>query len=236
MNKLLVFLLGFFLLNGAAAASGRQRAAAHKTHEKRARQISLKIKKLISDKKKTNYSLAKRPSRPKPAPLDKIPPTFLQPSRVAQYRIVRVHNWLAKGERILKATPAIYPVRGRISSRFGPRIHPKTQEKKNHLGIDIVARLGAPVAATADGRVVFSGSRKGYGKVIVLDHGFGFQTIYAHNSLLSVRSGFQVKRGQIIARVGATGHTTGPHLHYEVRKNGEPLDPRPFLQPRRLNL
>lgn len=231
MTKLFVFLLSCFLLNSAAVAGTRL-----KTTEKRARRISLKIKKLISDKEKKNYSRARKPLRPKPAPLDKIPPTFLQPSRVAQYRIVRVHNWLAKGERILKATPAIYPVRGRISSRFGPRTHPKTQEQKNHLGIDIVARSGSPVAATADGRVVFSGHRKGYGKVIVINHGFGFQTVYAHNSHLAVRSGFRVKRGQVIARVGSTGHTTGPHLHYEVRKNGEPIDPRPYLQPRRLTL
>ena len=231
MTKPLVFLLSCFLLNSAALAETR-----HKATDKRARRISLKIKKLISDKGTKNYSIARKPSRPKPAPLDKIPPTFPQPSRVAQYRIVRVHNWLAKGERILKATPAIYPVRGRISSRFGPRIHPKTQEQKNHLGIDIVARSGSPVAATADGRVVFSGNRKGYGKVIVINHGFGFQTIYAHNSHLSVRSGSPVKRGQVIARVGSTGHTTGPHLHYEVRKNGEPIDPRPYLQPRRLTL
>lgn len=231
MNRSVILLLSFLLLNSATSAK-----SVNKSVEKRARRASLKIRKLISDKNTKNYTPARRSIRPKPAPLDKIPPVFLQPSRVAQYRIVRVHNWLAKGERLLRATPAIYPVRGRISSRFGPRIHPKTQEQKNHLGIDIVAGLGAPVAATADGRVVFSGHRKGYGKVVVIDHGFGLQTIYAHNSHLAVRSGSRVKRGQFIARVGATGHTTGPHLHYEVRKNGEPIDPRPYLQARRLTL
>jgi len=225
-----LFLVGLLSSGTASALNSAKRV------EARAQRISLKIKKLASDKSKKNYSPLYKQKAPKPAPLDKIPAAFPQPSRQAQYRIVRVHNWIAKGERILKATPSMFPVRGRISSQFGLRVHPKTREERNHLGIDIVAKEGAPVFATADGRVMFSGKRRGYGKVVVVDHGFGFQTVYAHNSRLSVYSGALVKRGQVIARVGSTGHTTGPHLHYEIRKNGEPIDPRFYLKPRRGSL
>lgn len=148
----------------------------------------------------------------------------------ADAQIERVHLLLQERERSI---PSVLPVRGRISSRFGHRKHPHTQDLKLHTGIDIVALPGSPVAATADGWVVFSGDREGYGKVVVIDHGFGMQTVYAHNSSLKAILGAKVSRGELIARVGSTGHTTGPHLHYEVRQNGLPIDPKPFLKAKR---
>lgn len=147
----------------------------------------------------------------------------------AEAHIAKVHVLLQEKELLIRAIPSTLPVRGRISSRFGHRKHPHTQDMKLHTGIDIVALPGSPVTATADGWVVFSGDREGYGKVVVLDHGFGIQTVYAHNSSLKAALGAKVRRGELIARVGSTGHTTGPHLHYEVRKDGLPVDPKPFL-------
>lgn len=147
----------------------------------------------------------------------------------AEAHIAKVHTQLQERELFVRAIPSAFPVRGRISSRFGHRKHPHTQDLKLHTGIDIVASPGSPVMATADGWVIFSGDREGYGRVVVVDHGFGIQTVYAHNSSLTVPVGARVKKGDLIARVGSTGHTTGPHLHYEVRKDGLPVDPKPFL-------
>lgn len=152
----------------------------------------------------------------------------------AEAQISKVHTWLQEKQMWLLAVPSMLPVRGRISSIFGDRKHPHTQEIRHHAGVDIVATPGTPVKATADGRVVFSGNREGYGKVVVLEHGFGIQTVYAHNSKLTVPLGARVKKGHLIAHVGSTGHSTGPHLHYEVRRNGVPVDPKPFLNRRTL--
>lgn len=182
---------------------------------------------------KKSYTPIKRRRPPKGAPFN-VGSQYQKISHQTELRIVRVHALIEQGERLIRATPASLPVRGRISSRFGNRRHPRSQDFKHHAGIDIVARLGSPVVATADGRVVFSGVREGYGKVVVLEHGFGYQTVYAHNSRLSVPVGVRVVRGQQIASVGATGHTTGAHLHYEVRKNGVPVDPQPYLKSKRL--
>jgi len=117
-----------------------------------------------------------------------------------------------------------WPLKSRISSTYGPR------NGKKHYGLDMAAKTGVPVKAAATGRVAYSGNgMRGYGKVIVLKHSDDLSTVYAHNSKLLVSMGERVKRGQIIARVGATGRVTGPHLHFEVRRRGVPEDPLDFL-------
>ncbi len=118
----------------------------------------------------------------------------------------------------------IWPLHGRKTSDFGPR------GKSVHQGIDLAAPKGTPVLASASGRVVYSGNgMKGYGKVVVIKHVNDLSTVYAHNSSLLVRMGDSVEQGQTIAKVGATGRATGPHLHFEIRRRGVPEDPRQFL-------
>ena len=98
-----------------------------------------------------------------------------------------------------------------------------------HEGLDVGAPYGTPVRSPADGIVTFSGEKAGFGKFVQVDHGYGIETIYAHNQSLSVRVGQKVKRGNLLAAVGNTGHSTGPHLHYEVRVNGIAVDPLYFI-------
>lgn len=120
------------------------------------------------------------------------------------------------------------PVAGRLSSHFGPR-RLGGGPQRAHKGMDIAAPTGRPIAAALPGRVAFSGTLNGYGKVVYLDHGDGLTTRYAHASALEVKAGDTVEAGQIIAKVGSTGRSTGPHLHFEVRRGGKAEDPRPWL-------
>ncbi len=129
-----------------------------------------------------------------------------------------------------RATPAIWPVSGRITSSYGYRIAPLRIASEYHTGIDIANEPGTPVHATADGVVRYSGWANGYGLSMVLDHGFAYSTLYGHLSELLVKEGAQVLRGQIIGRVGSTGTSTGPHLHYEVWLDGLPKNPVRYLQ------
>lgn len=119
----------------------------------------------------------------------------------------------------------VRPAGGGIVSGFGMRFHPILHRSRMHTGVDIGAGHGAPIYAAAAGVVVFAGSMRGYGNVVVVDHGGGISTLYAHCSALLVSDGQSVSQGQTIARVGATGLATGPHLHFEVRRNGSPVDP-----------
>jgi murein DD-endopeptidase MepM/ murein hydrolase activator NlpD len=118
----------------------------------------------------------------------------------------------------------IWPVNGRISSRFGPR------GRGFHYGIDIIAPVGTVVRAAESGVVSYSGWMSGYGRVVIITHASGLQTVYAHNSVNLVREGQRVNKGDPIARVGSTGNATCPHLHFEVRRNGRPVDPLEFLR------
>ncbi len=131
---------------------------------------------------------------------------------------------------LLAATPSVMPVRGYPSDRFGMRSDPFTGERDFHPGIDISAPQGNKVVATADGTVTFSGRKVGYGKVVILDHRFGIATRYGHLARFVVSAGQRVRKGDIIGYVGQTGRATGPHVHYEVRLNGSPLDPLRFFQ------
>jgi murein DD-endopeptidase MepM/ murein hydrolase activator NlpD len=120
----------------------------------------------------------------------------------------------------------VWPLRGAVTSRFGFRRHPIFRAHLFHQGVDIAAAHGTPVRAAGDGTVLFAGWYGGYGKLIVLDHGDGLSTLYGHLSTILVAPGAQVARGQIIGRVGSTGYSTGPHLHFEIRRNGQPVDPQ----------
>jgi murein DD-endopeptidase MepM/ murein hydrolase activator NlpD len=128
-------------------------------------------------------------------------------------------------------TPSIKPVVGHIVSFMGNRIHPITGLIHFHRGIDILAPWGTPIFAPADGVVVFAGTRGGYGTTCFIEHGYGYQTRYGHCSKLHVKVGDEVKRGQIIAEVGSTGMSTGPHLHYEVLVDGSVTDPMAYIFP-----
>ena len=121
------------------------------------------------------------------------------------------------------------PVAGRMSSGFGNRVHPITGRARLHAGLDFAAPIGAPVVAAASGTVRVAGTAGGYGLLVVIDHGGGLQTRYAHASRLLVMPGQRVEAGQVVALVGSTGLSTGPHLHFEVRVHGRPTDPRPYL-------
>lgn len=124
-----------------------------------------------------------------------------------------------------------WPVPGyyRITSQFGYRIHPILKTKKYHTGLDIAVPAGTAVHAANDGTVIYSGYYGGYGYAVIIDHGGQLSTLYAHNSKLLVKEGEKVKKGQVISMSGSTGLSTGPHLHFEVRKNGSPIDPNPYL-------
>ena len=128
----------------------------------------------------------------------------------------------------LRASPSILPTRGWISSRFGFRQDPFTGLPQLHTGLDISTYRGASIHAPADGIVSYSGRQPGYGQLLVIDHGYGISTRYAHNSKHWVKSGDKVRRGDVIAVVGNTGRSTGAHLHYEIRINGIPVDPAKY--------
>lgn len=130
---------------------------------------------------------------------------------------------------LLASTPSIWPTRGWVTSDFGTRLDPYSAERKMHQGMDIATPHGQPVATPSDGTVVFIGTEGGYGKVLVVDHGYGVKTRYGHLSEIHVRLGQRVNRGDKVASVGNTGRSTGPHLHYEVRVNGISENPRKFI-------
>ncbi len=141
---------------------------------------------------------------------------------------------LAKNkDKMLASIPAIMPLAldklKRIASMYGTRIDPIYKTRKMHHGMDFTARTGTPIYATGDGRVVrIKKSLRGYGNNVMIDHGFGYKTLYAHMHTIDVKMGQEVKRGDIIGTVGNTGKSTGPHLHYEVRKNDKAINPINF--------
>ena len=136
---------------------------------------------------------------------------------------------LASQRDLLGATPSVRPTGGWVSSGFGYRRDPFTGRARLHKGMDFAANRGTPVYAPADGVVSLAGREGGYGKIVSIDHGYGIVTRYAHNSRVLVKSGQRVKRWEKIAEVGSTGRSSGPHLHYEVRLNGVPVDPEKYI-------
>jgi len=149
-------------------------------------------------------------------------------------RLQTVRSNVDKRNSLAAATPSIWPTHGWLSSSMGNRADPLTGEKDFHPGLDISADKGDPVYATADGRVTNATMAGNYGNLVIIDHGFGIETRYGHLSAFKVRDGQAVKRGDLLGLVGATGRTTGSHLHYEVRANGRILNPlQLLLTPRR---
>ena len=137
-------------------------------------------------------------------------------------------------EKLLAATPAIQPVSNadlkRIASGFGYRIDPVYKTVKLHPGLDFAAPAGTPIYATANGTVEFAGNRgDGYGNNVIINHGYGYKTLFGHMFKIKARSGQRVNRGEVIGWVGSTGKSTGPHCHYEVIKNGNKIDPIYFF-------
>jgi len=131
---------------------------------------------------------------------------------------------------LLASTPSIRPIKGGwISSGFGYRRSPFTGRREFHRGLDIAAQKGTPIFATADGVVTFAGNKGLMGKMIVIDHGYGMVTRYGHIYKLKKKRGDKVKRGDIIGLLGSTGRSTGPHVHYEVRLNGVPVNPQKYI-------
>jgi murein DD-endopeptidase MepM/ murein hydrolase activator NlpD len=146
----------------------------------------------------------------------------------------KITELIDKKEDLLAAIPAIQPVSNkqleRVASGFGYRIDPVYKIPKMHAGLDFTASTGTPIYATADGTVKESNfNTGGYGNHVVINHGFGYETLYAHMVRIKAKRGQKVKRGEVIGWVGNTGKSTGPHLHYEVHKNGNPLDPVYFF-------
>lgn len=127
-------------------------------------------------------------------------------------------------------TPSIWPVLGRITDGFGERLDPFSGEGAFHTGVDVGADYGAPVHVTADGMVLDAGQHSGYGRVVIVDHGFGITTWYAHLSSYAVVPGTRVKRGEVIGYAGISGRSTGPHVHYEVRMNNAPVNPWRYMK------
>lgn len=137
---------------------------------------------------------------------------------------------LSEKTRRIRATPTMWPINGNIGSHYGSRLDPFTRDAETHLGIDIVASKGTPIKATADGVVRVAAREGQYGNLVVIEHPDGLSTRYGHLNKIAVKAQQTVKKGQVIGTVGMTGRTTGPHLHYEVRLNDRPVNPRPYLR------
>lgn len=144
-----------------------------------------------------------------------------------------VRAYLKQQKNVYISTPKGLPADGRITSDYGERESIRYGGKEFHSGMDIATPKGTGVKATADGVVSFSGWSAGNGNLVVIEHGFGYSTLYAHNSSIIVNIGDKIKRGQIISYSGSTGYSTGPHIHYEIWLNGKSVNPKKYLSVRR---
>jgi murein DD-endopeptidase MepM/ murein hydrolase activator NlpD len=154
---------------------------------------------------------------------------------LAEYNYLRTTNLASRGRNIfsranVNVLPAAWPINGRLMGGYGERNDPFSGEGAMHTGIDISAPVGTPVKVTADGVVLHSNWNGGYGRCVIVDHGNGYQTWYAHLSRMDVVEGQELRQGDIVGLVGATGRATGPHLHYEVRIRATPVNPYRFMQ------
>jgi murein DD-endopeptidase MepM/ murein hydrolase activator NlpD len=190
----------------AAAKAAAERAAA----ERRAREAAAAAERAAAASR--SRAAAAAPAARAPAPA--APPAAVPPAAAARQE----SGWL-------------WPGNGRLTSRFGWRTHPIFGDRRFHAGIDLGGGYGAPVLATESGVVIYSGSASGYGTLVVVSHGGGVSSAYAHMSALLVREGQTVSRGQTIGRIGSEGNSTGPHLHFEIRLNGNPVDPLGYVSP-----
>jgi murein DD-endopeptidase MepM/ murein hydrolase activator NlpD len=135
-----------------------------------------------------------------------------------------------KKASIRRSTPTIWPVKGNVTSQFGSRTDPFNGESTEmHLGLDIAALFGTQVHAPADGRIIFAQRNAAYGNLVIIDHGNGLTTRMGHLSRFNVKVGQAVRKNEVVAYVGTSGRSTAPHLHYEVRLNDRPVNPRNYL-------
>lgn len=139
-------------------------------------------------------------------------------------------NSLRERERRLAHTPSVLPARGFITSYYGWRKHPLTKQSEFHRGIDVANLVGTPVVAVADGRISFAGWKRGFGRFLEIDHGYGYVTRYGHLKSILVRVGDRVFRGQTIGLLGSSGNATGPHVHYEVLVSGKHTNPKAYIR------
>ena len=153
----------------------------------------------------------------------------IQETTVREAGILELWESLSERQSLLAATPSIKPVQGWFTSKFGYRVSPFTNRPTMHNGLDIAAAPGTPIYATADGVVSFAGYDPGYGKLVSIDHGYGVVTRFGHTSQIFVEVGQRIHRRDLIAAVGNTGRSTGPHCHYEVRVNNVPVDPHNYV-------
>ena len=149
---------------------------------------------------------------------------------ISMETVAGIRDYLRNQKDLYMATPRGFPISGKITSLFGSRANPITGRVELHRGIDIAAPAGTTVQATADGVVSFSGWNRGGGNTVVVEHGHGFSTCYAHNRANVVRVGQRIKRGDVVGYVGATGNATGNHLHYEIWQDGRVINPRQSLE------
>jgi len=144
-------------------------------------------------------------------------------------RLRALGHVVSRAGKMMSKLPLGWPIRGSINSGFGPRRSPWTGAPEQHEGIDIGSPAGTPVAAPAAGTVVTAGVGGGYGNHVMIDHGNGVRSLYGHLKEIDVKVGQQVEKGHVVGLVGSTGHSTGPHLHYELLVQGSPVDPRGFI-------
>lgn len=226
-------------LIGEVEADKVEVSAKKKLVQEKKRQVESELKKVVTLKEEVSDQQQKISQRVKNsreelakiqkdrAWLEKALEEYEETSREIETEIRRTQHE-PSGET-LGTGKMIWPVRGRLSSNFGWRYHPVLGRKKYHNGQDIAVPRRTPVHAADAGVVLVSGWQGGYGNFIAIDHGGGISTCYGHNSVLLVQVGERVTKGQQIALSGSTGLSTGPHLHFEVRKNGVPVNPIPYL-------
>lgn len=162
---------------------------------------------------------------PQPAELNNLVKDLRESAKVRGDSLAKLRESLMERNERQAATPSIWPCEGVVTSRFGWRWGGSDW----HPGIDVAADSGTPIISTANGVVVASGWNGGYGRQVIIDHGYGITTSYAHNSENAVAVGQKVKKGQIVSYMGSTGFSTGPHVHYEVRVNGTAVNPAGFM-------
>lgn len=190
-----------------------------------------------------SYGITRLPHAPFSRPDNPVEPEAKYEQSVAQFQFleknageVRLTTY-SRGPGLLAglplsdiaSVPSLWPVRGELTGHFGERLDPFSGEGAFHSGVDIGTAYGEPVRVAADGTVTDVGYRGGYGQVVIVDHGFGITTWYAHLSAFNAHPGMQVKRGDVIGYVGRSGRATAPHLHYEVRLSNTPVNPWRYL-------
>lgn len=188
--------------------------------------------------KKNSLHSSLSPDRGKPAGFSDFSEWIIYADKLkGEARLVKQNTWdlystLLKRKELLNNTPSILPVRGWITSHFGYRNETfyADHDLRFHKGMDIAANMGSPVLASAAGQVIYRGyDDTGYGKMVIIDHGYSVKTVYAHMSEFRAQKGAYVRRGDVVGLVGNTGKSTGPHLHYEIQISGVPVDPIHYI-------